>query len=308
MDMIVDPAPSARVSLIRYGRKGIPMGTTGASRVIGLWAVLICMSLSGGCASTQETSTLQQSVSMLYDRVQALEKRVQGMDAQGSKSADLYSRMQEMQMRMGSLNGRIEELDHRIEQISRVSAASPPHSQAQMEPQGSSTVVSLPPGPGPSPSSSVSVAPSSPQTPPFKGVPGSEPPGGRTAEAESPEKAHFDRASQLFQQGQYERARKEFQSFVSKYPKSPMADNALYSAGECYLSEKRYQDAIEVFQQVLDRYPKGDRVPHALLKQGTAFQQLGDNTAARILYERLVEKYPDSSQAQIAQKKLKQMP
>jgi tol-pal system protein YbgF len=117
----------------------------------------------------------------------------------------------------------------------------------------------------------------------------------------------FDKASQMLQQGQYEGARKEFQSFLSKYPKSEWADNALYSVGECYLSEKKYQDAIESFQRVLDRYPKGNKVPHALLKQGAAFQQMGDATAARILYERLVEKYPGTPQAQVAEKKLKQM-
>jgi tol-pal system protein YbgF len=117
----------------------------------------------------------------------------------------------------------------------------------------------------------------------------------------------YDRASQAFQQGQYDQARKEFQTFLNKYPKHEFADNALYSVGECHLAEKKYQEAVETFQQVLDRYPNGNKVPHALLKQGTAFQQMGDNTAARILYQRLASKYPGSPQAQIAEKKLKQM-
>jgi tol-pal system protein YbgF len=119
------------------------------------------------------------------------------------------------------------------------------------------------------------------------------------------EKAAYDKATQLFQQKQYAAARKEYQSFSAKYPKSELADNALFSAGECYLAEQKYQDAIEVFQQVVDRYPGGNRVPNALLKQGAAFEKLGDATAARILYERIAEKYPGTPQAQIAEKKLK---
>ncbi len=124
--------------------------------------------------------------------------------------------------------------------------------------------------------------------------------------SENPEKAKFDKALQMFQQGQYENARKEFQDFVGKYPTSDYAATALYYTGEAYYSEKRYNEAISSYQKILDRYPKGNRVPFALLKQANAFEKLGDSTAARILYERLVDQYPSSPQAQVAGKKLKE--
>jgi len=257
-------------------------------RFAGILVFLCVVGTCGGCASTQETSTLQQSMTILYDRQEKMERRLEGFDAQSHKGGDLYARIEELQVRVGRLNGRIEELEHKIEQLSRA-AASPPATAASPPPDHGSApppvAVSPPPPPAP--------APPPPVTPP--------------PERENPEKIQYEKATRAYQSGKYEVARKEFQSFLSKYPKSELADNALFTMGECYFSEKRYQDAIEVYQQVLDQYPRGNKVPNALLKQGTAFQQLGDSTAARILYERLVEKYPGTPQAQAAEKKLKQM-
>lgn len=248
-------------------------------RFAGILVLLCVVGTCGGCASTQETSTLQQSMTILYDRQEKMERRLEGFDAQSHKGGDLYARIEELQVRVGRLNGRIEELEHKIEQLSRA-AASPPATAASPSPDHASA-----PPPAPVPPPAVTPPP----------------------ERENPEKIQYEKAIRAYQSGKYEVARKEFQSFLSKYPKSELADNALFTVGECHFSEKRYQDAIEVYQQVLDQYPRGNKVPNALLKQGTAFQQLGDSTAARILYERLVEKYPGTPQAQAAEKKLKQM-
>ena len=264
-------------------------------------ATMIMLGLLAGCASNsiREMNAIQQNISMLYERVQAVERRVDGMDGQSQKRADLYSRLEELQVKVGALNGRIEEEDHKIEQLTRsVANASP----AQAAPSSSvaPSVITVPPS-----GTSAAAAPSGPPAV-AKAAPSPQP-NITIPEKEDPEKALFDKASQSYQQGQFETARKEFQGFISKYPKSQLADSALFSIGECYFSEKRYQDAVEAYQQVIERYPKGGKVPQALFKQGMTFQQMGDATAARILYERLVEKYPDSPQAQAAQKKLKQL-
>lgn len=273
--------------------------------------LMVLMGLFWGCASSQETATLQQSMNMLYERVQTIDRRLEGSEGQGQKSADLYSRLEELQMRVGALNGRIEELQHRIEQLARTQAQPPQPSASETQP--SFTPPHIPPmaagtpSTGTAPHLAVPPAASSPQPPVAKAT--SPPPAQPKVNIpeRDPEKDLYDKASELFQQGQYEPARKEFQNFLAKYPKSERADNALFSVGECYNQEKRYQEAIEAYQKVLDRYPNGNRVPHALFKQGTAFQQLGDATAARILFERLVEKYPGTPQAQAAEKRLKQL-
>lgn len=279
------------------------MATGNVSSKSGLRAlpvVLAVLCLHTGCASTSihEMNTIQQNISLLHERVQALERRLDGVDGQSQKRADLYSRLEELQVKVGALNGRIEEQNHKIEQLARAAATPPPPSASSSPASAAATTTPPAPASGPSATqTSPTAAKATPQPQPSITIP----------EKEDPEKAQFDKASQAFQQGQFDTARKEYQNFVARYPKSPLADSALYSIGECYFSEKRYQDAVEFYQQVVERYPKGSKVPQALLKQGTAFQQMGDATAARILYERLVEKYPDTPQAQAAQKKLKQL-
>ncbi|MGV8073599.1 MAG: tol-pal system protein YbgF [Syntrophobacteraceae bacterium] len=279
-----------RVFMKRANSKGM--------RKIFLLAVLI--GLTWGCASTQQTSSMQQSINMLYDRVQTIDRRLEGFENQGKKSADLYARMEELQMRVGSLNGKIEELQHRVEQMARTQAQSLPPSEGQ-------PAVTYPQTASPTPGA---TSYSAPQAGPPAYVTGSGqamPEARLNVPEKDPERALYDKASELLQDGQYENARRDFQSLISKYPQSERADDALFSIGECFSQEKRYQDAIEAYQKVLDRYPNGNRVPHALFRQGTAFQQMGDSTAARILYERLIEKYPGTPQAQAAEKRLKQL-
>ena len=293
-----------------------------AAQIVFLGFVLAA---SAGCASRDESLGIQQSINTLYERQQMLERRLEGFDGQVKKGGDLYARLEEMQVRMGALNGRIEELDHKLEQLQRVVTAAPaPAPSRASAPQqavsGEESVFITPspaaPPPAPGRQPAVKPAPATPQpaepaaepsAPPAKLPPAAKqnPPPQETKEVS--EKAVYDKAVQAYQKGQYGQARKELQAFVSRYPKSPHADSALFTAGECYLAEKKYQDAVEMYQMVLDKYPKGSKVPDALLKQGNAFQQMGDNTAARILYERLAEKFPGSIQSQVADKKLKQM-
>ncbi len=184
--------------------------------------LFLCMTIAwvcSGCASTQETSTLQQSVSMLYDRVYSLERRVQSSEGQGQRSADLYSRIEELQMKVGALNGRVEELQYRLDQVGRVQElSSPPAASGPgtlTPPPGSPPPLSSLPPPVPAPGASTkTTVPEAKVTLP---------------ESEDPEKVQFDKATQLFSQGKHESARKEYASFLSKYPKSSKAETALFN-------------------------------------------------------------------------------
>lgn len=247
-----------------------------------LLSLMILISLCWGCATPQETANLQQSINILFDRVQKLEERVQGSGTQEQRLADLYSRLEELQVKVGSLSGRMEEQQREIDRMSAGGSSAPP------------TYYS----PSTSPPTAVAQPPAAASTTEPRIV----------IQEQDPEKALYNSTLQSYQQGKFEEARSEAQSFLAKYPKSELADNALFLVGEAYYSEKRYKEAIESYQQLLDRYPKGNKVPSALLKQAGSFQKLGDSTAARILYERLVESYPGSPQAQLAQKELKQLP
>jgi tol-pal system protein YbgF len=114
----------------------------------------------------------------------------------------------------------------------------------------------------------------------------------------------YDKGFQLFRGGKFEAARAEFSSYLERYPKTDLADNAQFWLGECYYSEKRYREAIAAYEKTIKDYPKGDKVSSALLKQGMAFLELGDETAGKILLKKVVQGYPQSNQAKIARSKL----
>ena len=115
---------------------------------------------------------------------------------------------------------------------------------------------------------------------------------------------HYDNALQLFRNGQYDAARDGFESYLQKYPKSNLTDNAQFWLGECYYAQKRYGEAISAYEKTIKEYPKSDKVSSAMLKQGMAFLELGDSTAGKILLKKVVKEYPDSNQAKIARSKL----
>lgn len=114
----------------------------------------------------------------------------------------------------------------------------------------------------------------------------------------------YDRAFQLFRGGKFEAARAEFSSYLERYPKTDLADNAQFWLGECHYSEKSYREAIAAYEKTIKDYPKSDKVSSALLKQGMAFLELGDKTAGKILLKKVVKGYPQSNQAKIARSKL----
>ena len=114
----------------------------------------------------------------------------------------------------------------------------------------------------------------------------------------------YDKAFQLYRGGKYEAARAEFSSYLKRYPKTDLADNAQFWLGECYYSEKKYREAIAAYEKTIKDYPKSDKVSSALLKQGMAFLELGDKTAGKILLKKVVKGYPQSNQAKIARNKL----
>ena len=242
---------------------------------------VVLAGLLAGCASTSETSTLQDNLAILNQRQAALEKRVQGEEGASSRSGDLYAQMQELEAQIRSLNGRIDEVQHKVSEIEQkqASAVAPQPPAPSTPPSGTVVIGGAPPAAQGAPPGSEAPPPASrqPQQPPQGYAPPSPgagvyaPPQSRARPApvsgRSAEQVEFDRGVQLLQQRNFEAARKVFQRFVSRHPDSGLGENALYYIGECCFGERHYEDAIKAFQAVVDRYPKGGKTATALSRR-----------------------------------------
>ena len=117
----------------------------------------------------------------------------------------------------------------------------------------------------------------------------------------------YSAAYQSFKEGNYDKARTEFQNLLAAYPDSEYSDNAQFWIGECYFFEKKYEQAILEYEKVAKNYPSGSKVPYALLKQGLSFLKLGDKTSAKLLLQQVIKDYPNTNQARIARSKLQEI-
>jgi tol-pal system protein YbgF len=121
------------------------------------------------------------------------------------------------------------------------------------------------------------------------------------------EQESYALAKKIFDEGNKENARIQFENFINKYPDSKNADNARFWIADSYYAEKWYEKAILEYQRVLENYPDSNKTAAARLKQGYAFAELGETANARLILKELIKRHPDSNEAKYAQKKLKSL-
>jgi tol-pal system protein YbgF len=118
-------------------------------------------------------------------------------------------------------------------------------------------------------------------------------------------KRDYEIAWHAMEKRDYRLAISRFKDFLTRHPKSNLADNAQYWIAESHYGLREFDQAIIEFDAVRRRYPQGEKVPAALLKQGYAFAELGEKVNARLLLQEVVEKYPESPEAGKAKARLK---
>jgi len=121
------------------------------------------------------------------------------------------------------------------------------------------------------------------------------------------EQESYALAKQMFDEGDKENARIQFENFINRYPNSKNADNARFWIADSYYAEKWYEKAILEYQRVLENYPDSNKTAAARLKQGYSFAELGETANARLILKELIKRHPDSNEAKYAQKKLKSL-
>ncbi len=114
----------------------------------------------------------------------------------------------------------------------------------------------------------------------------------------------FDGAVALHKAGTFDLAVDEWEKFVKQFPDDPLAAQAQFFAGVCYLSikDKQYDKAREAFAKVVDKHPKFDQLDKAYFNLGLADYNLAQagraelNGPAAEAFGQLVAKFPASPQ------------
>ncbi|MBV1857912.1 MAG: tol-pal system protein YbgF, partial [Nannocystaceae bacterium] len=120
-------------------------------------------------------------------------------------------------------------------------------------------------------------------------------------------KARYTNALALLREGHHDEAAEAFSDFVATFPKSDLADNAMYWRGEAYYDQGHYADALATFTAVIEQYAGGNKAADALLKVGLCYGKLGDADNARDVLNRLIEAYPGASASDVARVKLAEL-
>ena len=125
---------------------------------------------------------------------------------------------------------------------------------------------------------------------------------------EDPQAARlFQRARDDYQRGNYEVAIILFKQYLRQYPRAAQAGDAQYWIGESLYAQKEFNAAIVAFDEVIQEYPQNAMVASSTLKVGLSFANLGDQPNARFFLQQVQENFPNSSEAQLATEKLKQL-
>ncbi len=118
-------------------------------------------------------------------------------------------------------------------------------------------------------------------------------------------KREYDAAYLEVTRRNYGAAASGFRSFLSRHPRSGLADNAQYWIGECLYAQGRYREAGTEFEKVVSAHPDQDKVPAALLKAGLCHQRLKDNARAEAAWKKLLQQHPNSPEAKLARERMK---
>ena len=272
---------------------------------------ILCMAIVAGCAGRTDVIVLDDRLSSVEGQLAQEKSRIeqygQTVDAKEqnlrTQSASLRVEIESLREQIGALNGRLEEIEHLVRDDRKMLEDSGKNRATefgqvqenitQYDSRISRIEKYLDLGPVNAP---MAAKPTQSQMPP----PEADRPSGSDHEM-------YSRAKQAFDAGDLNAARDGFQDMIKRYPQSDNADNAQFWLGEIFYQEKWYEKAIVEYQKVIENYPNGNKVKSALLKQGYAFLNIGDKSNARIILKELIKKYPDSSEAQIATKKLSQI-
>lgn len=88
----------------------------------------------------------------------------------------------------------------------------------------------------------------------------------------------------------------ELESFIKKFPKSNLREDALFELGNSYSGQGNTQKALELYQKIR-KENKGIFVARALLREGLIYYNEGDNQKSLSLFKEVTENFPNTTEA-----------
>lgn len=107
-----------------------------------------------------------------------------------------------------------------------------------------------------------------------------------------------------FKGGNYQQAVTQFQSFISKYPKSSLEPQVRYFLGSAQFAQGDYKGALVTQRDLAKEYPDHPRAPDALLSMASAQLELKAIPNAKKTLAEVISKYPGSAAAGSAKTRL----
>lgn len=86
-------------------------------------------------------------------------------------------------------------------------------------------------------------------------------------------------------------------SFVSKYPRSSLKDDALFELGNTLISEGQENKGLETYDRLVNGYKRSSLVPQAIMRQGLIHYNANRNEKALDKFKKVVRDYPKTQEA-----------
>lgn len=256
-----------------------------------------------GCVSTSDFQRAQDQIAELQEelanvkRTASSKEEVQGVNVRIAEqtetllrsNATLVAKVAELEERSQTTVGATESANHRLDQLAQQVTVSQRDMEniklllAEMQNQ-------------PAAASGASGVPSSSEVT----VPSTRASSGNPMDT-------YNAAYRDYQRGNFDLAIEGFREFLEDNGRSELADNAAYWLGESLFSQKKYREAIQQFDSVVTRYPKSDKVPGALLKKGYAYISIGERAQGVVQLQYVLHEHPTSAEAALARQRLRQL-
>jgi len=267
-------------------------------RFLALAAVTLA---AAGCISTSDFQRAQDQIAELQEelanvkRTSSSKEEVQGVNVRIAEqtetllrsNATLVAKVAELEERMQTSQGNTEQSAYRMDQLAQQLT------QAQRDLDNiKALIAAMQQQPGSTEGGASSSEVTVPSTP--------------VASAGNPTET-YQAAYRDYQRGNFDLAIDGFRDFLDGNANSELADNASYWIGESLFSQKKYRDAIEQFDSVVTRYPRSDKVPGALLKKGYAYISIGERAQGVVQLQYVLHEHPKSQEAALARQRLRQL-